>query len=42
MALAPYEEQQIETKIKGIPLKNIIIVGGTLILSTLIIWIVRK
>ena len=42
MPLLPYEQQKVETNIKGIHVKNIILVGGTLLVSTLIIWIVKR
>jgi|TARA_R110000822_G_C15306035_1_gene492386 hypothetical protein len=42
MAMQPYEKEQEEILIQGIPVKNILIGGGVLIAVTLIIWLVKR
>jgi|TARA_B100001094_G_scaffold275985_1_gene283906 hypothetical protein len=42
MAYQPYETEKLEAEVQGIPVKNILIAGGTIIVATIIIVLFRR
>jgi len=42
MPFTPYENEQKELLVKGIPLNNILVGSGVVIVLTIIIWLVKR
>ena len=42
MPFTPYENEKKELLVKGIPLKNVLIGSGVVIVLTIIIWLVKR